>query len=927
MSSCCWSDACAGVLCCRLLTYLTAVSEYCAALNSNLTLCQSEPLCQVILFAGNATVHAASVPAWATAGDWLQAVTQHTHHECWPDWLRILNQECAGSRESQVKQCLPSLWDRNAADGDRGMCSSGCMFMKNFGVFSCRYVGACLPPWMLHELCGNRSRLITAAAAAIQQEAAANIPHCENDYGGDSVLDYTCSFATAFAMSTSWTEFQGSCPHRRAVAQLLRAVPDAFSGHGGCSLEQWVSTTPEAEVARAHICNILPGISLPRSEFKEGDYRRLWVPESLAQVALLQCASGYMHMHAALSTLWRSPALYIRLLNGSGSWSRALPHAGQVCRAHCVANGSQVPASVTKSPWDLVEGVLALYCSSALALKAAARVLPLADSSQFGCADALKLLKQNWLQHQLLAILWLVYVVGLVVGLLACWLLRHVSDKHLHCCGASQQSTIVCGSWESFIHRVSPSYHASTPHQDHSKSTSGCTIYRVLSIVRACWYSVDVAISVGVFFEMFTLRTVFLTSNWGLPTPVVRAIGWWVWWLLAVVCAPFLVTMLLIAPSVLSAYGLLDFARMRISMKWCFLLFFSFAWVVLLGIVFGVGAWFVVIADLYMLIELWGLPKRKLLGNKLNVNAYTTLRLMCQGLVHALPSALICTAIIDALLVTTYNVHVVWASLLLSMSRFAWEVFSLAMLTHRLGASCFISAIVDVVHHLQPGQSKVPCEASALPCTPLSEVSVRGHDGHNVQAGLASPGVGHASGQREGPSVIAHVAQGRNATPTEIDEMPSMQAEEPAASGVADGQALAASTQTAVHLHNTASAFEGTSCCSTWGERASWPQQYPRFTVVHVWVVSLLVGAFVCVACSHIIWPYGDAWVYVGLGRRVDTSYLYSVGYKRLPAASVRPYSLLGLWGNWSLSASEKGSVAALGSCGVRDITCNLTAA
>jgi hypothetical protein len=566
-----------------------------------------------------------------------------------------------------------------------------------------------------------------------------------------------------------------------------------------------------------------------------------------------------------------------------------------------------------------------LYCSSALALEAAARVLPLADSSQFGCADALKLLKQNWLQHQLLAILWLVYVVGLVVGLLACWLLRHVSDKHLHCCGASQQSTIVCGSWESFIHRVSPSYHAPTPHQDHSKSTSGCTVYRVLSIVRACWYSVDVGISVSVFYAMFFL------ANRGLPTPVARAIGWWVWWLLAVVCAPFLVTMLLIAPSVLSAYGLLDFARMRISMRWCLLLFFSFAWVVLLG----VGAWFVVIADLYMLIELWGLPKRKLLGNKLNVNAYTTLRLMCQGLVQALPSALICTAIIHALLVTTYNVkdgdhdimHVVWASLLLSMSRFAGEVFSLAMLTHRLGASCFISAIVDVVHHLQPGQSKVPCEVSALPCTPLSEVSERGYDGHNVQAGLASPGVGHASGQREGPSVIPHVAQGRNATPTEIDEMPSMQAEEPAASGVADGQALAASTQTAVQLHNTASAFEGASCCSTWGERASWPQQYPRFTVVHVWVVSLLVGAFVCVACSHIIWPYGDAWVYVVLIRRVNTSYLYSVGYKRLPAASVRPDSLLGLWGNWRLSASEKGSVAALGSCGVWDITCNLTAA
>lgn len=209
MSSCCWSHACAGVLCCRLLTYLTAVSEYCAALNSNLTLCQSEPLCQVILFAGNATVHAASVPAWATAGDWLQAVTQHTHHECWPDWLRILNQECAGSRESQVKQCLPSIMDLNAADSDGGTCPFRCTLVNDETFNECQYAGACLPPWMLHELCGNRSRL----TAAYQQGGAAKIPHCTfgDDYGG--VLNNACSFATAFAMSTAWTEFQGSCPH------------------------------------------------------------------------------------------------------------------------------------------------------------------------------------------------------------------------------------------------------------------------------------------------------------------------------------------------------------------------------------------------------------------------------------------------------------------------------------------------------------------------------------------------------------------------------------------------------------------------------------------------------------------------------------------------------------------------------------------
>ena len=813
---------------------------------------------------------------------------------------------------------------------------------ETFG--GCQYAGACLPPWMLYELCGGRSRL----TAAGQPGGAAHIPYCEYAHNFSGVFDNTCSFATSFALFTSWTDFQGLCPHRRAVAQLLKAAPDAFSGHGGCSLEKWVSNNPEAEVAQAHICGILPDVWLPRSEFQEGDYRRLWVPESLAQVALLQCASGYVHMHAALSTMWRSPALYVRLLNGSGSWSQALPHAGQVCRAHCVANSSQAPFSVTTSPWDLLAGALALYCSSALALEAAATVLPLADSSQFGCADALGSLKQNWFQHQLLSCLWLVFVGGLVFGLLACCLLRHVADKHLHCCRALQERASVCGSWKNFVNRLSPSYHASSSSQDHNKSTSSGTVCqpnqddvnRLLTFVRACWYTADVAVSVSVFYWGFSF------SRASLPTAVRRAIGWWVWWLLALVCAPFVVTMLLIAPSVLSAYGLLDFARMRFSMRWCILLFFSFAWVLFLGIVFGVGAWFVVIADLCMLlVALWFFPERKLLGNKLNVNAYTTLRLMCQGLVQALPSALICTAIIDALLVTkAYNVEdgygtpimpVVWASLLLSMSRFAGEVFSLAMLTHRLGASCFISAIVDVVHHLQPGQSSNPCDVGAPPGSPLLAVSERGHDGHSVQAGLASPDLGQTSGYREGPSSVDEAAPGAqavladsNATPathTEFQEVPGMQEERPATSGVVVGQTVVASTQAAAQPHSTSSADEGASCCSSWGERAC-ALQYPRFTVVYVWVVSLLAGAFVCVACSHIIWPYGDVWMHVAVDNPRSPDYYYYY-YKRLPAASVRPYSLLGLWGNWRLSASEKGSVAALGSCGVRDITCNLTAA
>jgi hypothetical protein len=280
------------VLSCRLLIYLTAVSEYCAALSSDLALCNSEPLCQVIVFAGNATVHAVSEPGQATAQDWLQALTKHTRQECWPDWLSILNQECSGSRQAQVKRCLNlTLAERNGGDYNRmsdsyvalsRSCPEGCMLVSS------HYDRACLPPWMLHEFCGGRSCMTAADKSA---DAAAQASHCmfEEAFLYDSYVENTtCSVAIAYARSTSWTHFQGSCPHRGAVARLLRAVPDAFIGNGGCSIEEWVTTDPDIAVARARMCDILPVVDMPRFEFE--DHR--WWPESLAQVALFQCASG-----------------------------------------------------------------------------------------------------------------------------------------------------------------------------------------------------------------------------------------------------------------------------------------------------------------------------------------------------------------------------------------------------------------------------------------------------------------------------------------------------------------------------------------------------------------------------------------------------------------------------------------------------------
>jgi hypothetical protein len=275
-------------------------------------------------------------------------------------------------------------------------------------------------------------------------------------------------------------------------------------------------------------------------------------------------------------------------------------------------------------------------------------------------------LKRNWFQHQLLAMLWLVFLLGLVLGLLALYLLRQWSSKHKHCCKALQGFLGACGN---LVSAIPPSYHPVILPVDCNKSAWGSVVHRLLPIMRGCWYAADVAIIITLCFELLMVATD------GGPAALDRAVGWQLWWLLAVTCAPVAVTMVLSMPSVLSAYGFLDFVRVRFSMGCCVLLFFSFAWVVFLMIVCGVGCWFIVLADMYMLVALCGVPERKLLGNKLNVITYTTLRFMCQGVVHALPSALISTSILDALLVAevrnSYLTQLLWASLLLSMSRFA----------------------------------------------------------------------------------------------------------------------------------------------------------------------------------------------------------------------------------------------------------------
>jgi hypothetical protein len=569
----------------------------------------------------------------------------------------------------------------------------------------------------------------------------------------------------------------------------------------------------------------------------------------------------------------------------------------------------------------VLEHALQTYCDSALVSSATQKTSPVVEGSQLGCADALRSLKRNWWQHQLLAVVWLVFVLVLSLGLLVCHLLRQPVAEHIPCCarvlgmsgieeglGLLGRSTHNCAA---------PWYHPASLDCNDSRRAA----YRVLHVIRACW---SVAASASIIALAVVVMPGSYQALWGRLIDMCRMCYY------AVTMAEFAVAMLLSMPTVLSAYGFLDFARVRLSPGACVLLFVSCAWVMFLFMVVVVGVWFTVWAYVFMIVALFGVPEHKLPGNKLNVCAYTTMRFMCQGLVAALPYALISSAAINALLVTdacdSTCKALLWASLLLSLSRFAAEVFCLAVLTHRLRARCFVTAIVDIIHHLQPHQAGTPGGSAAPPSRALSR---RVHDspsGPCMQ--VAEPAMldlvklepGLAAHRHGGPNINAQAQVAPGAAAGDVLKAPIMDAEQSATQGGGSThQAGGVSMQLAAQQHSSSVADEHSCCSSSWAGQAGWPQQYPKFTVVYVWVVSLLVAVFVCVVCSQFIWP----WLFV-----VDSgynSYTLTVTYSSL-LVSPRPYSLLDLWSNWRLSGSVKGSLAALGWCDWGDVTCNLTA-
>jgi hypothetical protein len=235
--------------------------------------------------------------------------------------------------------------------------------------------------------------------------------------------------------------------------------------------------------------------------------------------------------------------------------------------------------------------------------------------------------------------------------------------------------------------------------------------------VQALAYCVDVGLDIWTLVELRKNVESFSADASAYPSAgdYARQLSWrsghsnmLFMWLVIVFVVQYAAGILLTLPPTLAAYGIFNYQRLKFNCCCCIMVFLTGAAGVFVGLFFFVGVWYILVADVYMLLAVVGVPAKLLQENRLNLPAYTTVRYLCEGIIEALPSALISTAALNQQLLSqetnVVQLGVFWMSLIFSMLRIARELYKLACLTHDLDACCFSTAILDMIYHVQPQQ-------------------------------------------------------------------------------------------------------------------------------------------------------------------------------------------------------------------------------
>jgi hypothetical protein len=366
--------------------------------------------------------------------------------------------------------------------------------------------------------------------------------------------------------------------------------------------------------------------------------------------------------------------------------------------------------------------VLEKYCRRAFARPPTSSHVPPANVTA-SCDKVLKIRKQQAARRAALALIWYAYAMSLLVGFVGLQVYWRLPQRRNR--GGFRSNTWLTRVAARMWHMLCPSaldYHPTTPKPASAGQSrpANCSwmvwlFNKALTVTPALGYCIDVVLDI---LTLVQLRN-HADGLWALAkaypmggdySTQLRLRGdhsnMLFCWLIIVIVGQYAAGILLTLPPTLAAYGVFDYQRLQFSWGCFALALFTGALGIFVGVFFFVGLWYILAADVYMLLAVVGVPARLLRGNQLNLPAYTTVRYLCEGILEALPAALISTAALNSQLLsepaTFRQLGVFWMSLLFSMLRITRELYKLACLTHDLGARCFSTAILDIIYHVQP---------------------------------------------------------------------------------------------------------------------------------------------------------------------------------------------------------------------------------
>jgi hypothetical protein len=360
------------------------------------------------------------------------------------------------------------------------------------------------------------------------------------------------------------------------------------------------------------------------------------------------------------------------------------------------------------------------------------------------------------------------------------------------------------------------------------------------------------------------------------------------WWLVIVFIGQYAAGILLTLPPTLAAYGVFDYQRLQFSWGCCTLVFFTGAFGIFVCLFFFVGLWYILVADVYMLLAVMGVPARLLQGNRLNLSAYTTVRYLCEGILEALPSALISTAVLNQQLLYEQKEYtqlgVFWLSLVFSMLRIARELYKLAQLTHELDACCFLTAILDMIYHVQPqqGAGAAPVQGGGAPGTAKqgpantnsthAPVSTGGNSGGSAVVTAPQPDTGMTR-DSTGVGRESSLAGSGLLGSSPITECESQQSK-PSGSGAAAASADTVAGEEGGVLPGSSTSKQRHGCC--W--RCQSCTEYPTVLAVYVYCLLGCIMVYLLLVCSDVVYPWLLA---ASTGLRGDCSTVGPDGMRR----------------------------------------------